>query len=134
MPTDIARYSIELFKPGGEGAGIEEILDRHADLKIARSIYRTRVEEYPGRLTCFVTTLRCWPEAISRSHDSSGLLVTTISDGGRGDHRRDRRRGDGVFVARSAGSGRVGRRPHLGGARPQAASDSEHLGRGAATA
>jgi hypothetical protein len=50
MPTDIARYSIELFKLGGEGAGIEEILDRHADLKIARSIYRTRVEEYPGRL------------------------------------------------------------------------------------
>ena len=50
MPTDIARYSIELFKPGGEGAGIEEILDRHADLKIDRSIYRTRVEEYPGRL------------------------------------------------------------------------------------
>jgi hypothetical protein len=44
------RYSIELFKPGGEGAGIEEILDRHADLKIARSIYRTRVEQYPGRL------------------------------------------------------------------------------------
>ena len=30
MPTDIAKYSIELFKPGGEGAGIEEILDRHA--------------------------------------------------------------------------------------------------------
>jgi hypothetical protein len=39
MPTDIARYSIELFKLGGEGAGIEEILDRHSDLKIAsRSI------------------------------------------------------------------------------------------------
>jgi hypothetical protein len=50
MPTDIARYSIELFKLGGEGAGIEEILDRHADLAIARSIYRTRVGEYPGRL------------------------------------------------------------------------------------
>jgi hypothetical protein len=50
MPTDIARYSIELFKLGGEGAGIEEILDRHADLESARSIYRTRVEEYPGRL------------------------------------------------------------------------------------
>ena len=39
MPTDIAKYSIELFKPSGEGAGIEEILDRHADLKVARSIY-----------------------------------------------------------------------------------------------
>jgi hypothetical protein len=48
MPTDIARYSIELFKPGGEG--IEEILDRHADLKTARSIYRDRVAQYPGRL------------------------------------------------------------------------------------
>ena len=50
MPTDIAKYSIELFKPGGEGAGIEEILDRHADLKVARSIFRTCVEQYPGRL------------------------------------------------------------------------------------
>jgi hypothetical protein len=39
---------IELFKPGGET--IEEILDRHADLKTARSIYRTCVEQYPGRL------------------------------------------------------------------------------------
>jgi hypothetical protein len=48
MPTDIAKYSIELFKPGGEG--IEEILDRHADLKTARSIYRDRVAQYPGRL------------------------------------------------------------------------------------
>ena len=37
MPTDIARYSTELFKLGGEGAGIEEILDRHADLKIERA-------------------------------------------------------------------------------------------------
>ena len=50
MPTDIAKYSIELFKPGGEHAGIDEILDRHADLKVARSIYRARVEQYPGRL------------------------------------------------------------------------------------
>ena len=48
MPTDIARYSIELFKPGGEG--IEAVLDRHADLKTARSIYRKCVEKYPGRL------------------------------------------------------------------------------------
>jgi hypothetical protein len=48
MPTDIARYSIELFRPGGEG--IQEILDRHADLKAAQSIYRDRVAQYPGRL------------------------------------------------------------------------------------
>ncbi len=34
-PANADRHcnSIELFKPGGEGAGIEEILDRHADLK-----------------------------------------------------------------------------------------------------
>ena len=38
MQTDIAKYSIELFKPGGEGTGIEEILDRHADLNTARAV------------------------------------------------------------------------------------------------
>jgi hypothetical protein len=48
MPTDIARYSIELFKPGGDG--IEAVLDRHADLKTALSIYRDRVAQHPGRL------------------------------------------------------------------------------------
>jgi len=31
MPTDIAKYSIELFKVEGEHAGI---VDQHADLKI----------------------------------------------------------------------------------------------------
>ena len=35
MPTDIAKYSIELFKPDGEA--IEEILGRRADLKVAQS-------------------------------------------------------------------------------------------------
>jgi hypothetical protein len=53
MPTDIARYSIELFKLGGEGAGIEEILDRHADLAIARSIYRIRVDTRLHVALCF---------------------------------------------------------------------------------
>ena len=48
MPTDIARYSIEIFNQGGEG--IEQTLARHADIKVARSIYRTSVDQYPGRL------------------------------------------------------------------------------------
>jgi hypothetical protein len=48
MPTDIARYSIELFKQGGEG--IEQVLGRHGDIQAARSIYRISVEQYPGRL------------------------------------------------------------------------------------
>ena len=34
----------------GEGAGQEEILDRHDNLTVARAIYRGRVAQYPGRL------------------------------------------------------------------------------------
>jgi len=41
MPTDIAKYSIE-FKQGGE-VSRRERLDRHADLKVARSIYRAQI-------------------------------------------------------------------------------------------
>jgi hypothetical protein len=48
MPTDIARYSIELFKE--DGKGIEQILGRHANIKVAGSIYRTCVDQYAGRL------------------------------------------------------------------------------------
>jgi hypothetical protein len=44
------KYSIELFKPGAGGAGLEEIPDRHDNLTIARAIYRGRVAQLPGRL------------------------------------------------------------------------------------
>jgi len=44
------KYSIELCRRGGEGAGIEEVLDRHDSSTVARAIYRGRVEQYPGRL------------------------------------------------------------------------------------
>jgi hypothetical protein len=44
------KYSVELFKEGGEGAGQEEIIDRHDNLTIARAIHRGRVSQYPGRL------------------------------------------------------------------------------------
>ena len=44
------KYSVELFKAGGEGAGQEEIIDRHDNLTVARAIYRGRVLQYPGRL------------------------------------------------------------------------------------
>jgi hypothetical protein len=68
MPTDIAKYSIELFKQDGEG--IEEILDRHDDLTTAWAIYRGFVKQYPGR-SCFAIMLGSWPDAIGRSRDSS---------------------------------------------------------------
>jgi hypothetical protein len=48
VPTNIARCSVELCKQDREG--IEQNLDRHADPKVARSIYRTSIEQYPGRL------------------------------------------------------------------------------------
>ncbi len=48
MPTDIARYSIELFKQGEEG--IEQVLGRRADVRGARAIYQISVNQYPGRL------------------------------------------------------------------------------------
>ena len=75
MPTDIAKYSIELFKVGGERAGIEEVLDRHADLKVARSIYRDRVEQYPGRL---INALR-WRSDPSPER-SAGAAIALIAD------------------------------------------------------
>ncbi len=44
------KYSVELFNEGGEGAGQEEIVDRHDNLTVARAIYRGRVAQYPGGL------------------------------------------------------------------------------------
>ena len=44
------KYSIGLFLPGGEGAGNEEILDRHNSSTTARAISRGRVEQFPRRL------------------------------------------------------------------------------------
>ena len=32
------KYSVELFKEGGEGAGQEEIIDRHDNLTVARAL------------------------------------------------------------------------------------------------
>ena len=50
MSEPDGKFSIELFKPGGEGAGIETVLDRHDSLMVASALYRGRVEQFPGRL------------------------------------------------------------------------------------
>jgi hypothetical protein len=57
------KYSVELFKEGGEGAGQEEIVDRHDNLIVARAIYRGRVSQYPERLV----KLRNRARVLSRS-------------------------------------------------------------------
>ncbi|MGC2075080.1 MAG: hypothetical protein WA728_03410, partial [Xanthobacteraceae bacterium] len=44
------KYTIELCRPGGEGAGIERVFERQDDLTIARKLYRTISKEYPDRV------------------------------------------------------------------------------------
>jgi hypothetical protein len=44
------KCSIELFRDGGEGAGVERILVRRDDLTTARALYRTAAFTYPERL------------------------------------------------------------------------------------
>ena len=44
------KYSIELFRDGGEGAGIEKILVRHDSLAVSRALYKAAVLNIPERL------------------------------------------------------------------------------------
>ena len=44
------KYTIELCRPGGEGAGIERVFERQDDLTIARKLYRTIAKEHPDRV------------------------------------------------------------------------------------
>ena len=44
------KYSIELFRDGGEGAGIEKILVRHDSLNVARALYKAATLNYSERL------------------------------------------------------------------------------------
>jgi len=44
------KYTIELCRPGGEGAGIERVFERQDDLALARKLYRTIATEYPDRV------------------------------------------------------------------------------------
>lgn len=43
-----------------EAPGIEEVVDRHDSLTVARAIYRTRVEQYPG--SCRTIERASWPD------------------------------------------------------------------------
>jgi len=44
------KYSIELFRDGGEGAGIEKILVRHDSLNVARALYKVAALNCSERL------------------------------------------------------------------------------------
>jgi hypothetical protein len=44
------RYSIELFREGGEGEGIETELARENRLDVAHTLYELMCTQHPGRL------------------------------------------------------------------------------------
>jgi len=44
------KYSIELFRGGGEGADMEAVLVRHHSLATARALYKAAVLNHPDRL------------------------------------------------------------------------------------
>jgi len=52
------KYRIELFREGGEGAGIERILACHDDLSTARAVYRWHVLNNQGRLVMLCVRAR----------------------------------------------------------------------------
>lgn len=45
-----ARYTIVLFKEGGEGAGVDMELAHENRLEVARTLYEIMCRQYPGRL------------------------------------------------------------------------------------
>jgi hypothetical protein len=44
------KYSIALFREGGERAGIERMLAHHDDLSTAYSLYKAHIKDNRGRL------------------------------------------------------------------------------------
>jgi hypothetical protein len=49
------RYSIELFREGGEGAGREMVLAHETRLDVARGLFDAMCAQFPGRLICCAT-------------------------------------------------------------------------------
>jgi hypothetical protein len=52
------RYSIELFREGGEGAGVERILVQHHSLAISRALYQAAIKNNPERLVILYDSSR----------------------------------------------------------------------------
>jgi hypothetical protein len=50
MAEHVGKYSIELFREGGEGAGIETVLVRHDSLAVSRALFKAAADKHPGRL------------------------------------------------------------------------------------
>jgi len=61
------KYSVELFREGGEDAGIEATLARHDDLATARALYRWHTLNNPGRLVMLRVRPGYWPAVIANN-------------------------------------------------------------------
>jgi hypothetical protein len=51
-------FSVELFREGGEGAGVEAELGREDSLDAARLLYRQTCSQYRGRLVMLCVRAR----------------------------------------------------------------------------
>ena len=66
------RYSIVLLRDGGEGSGIEVMIDSDDRLDVARSLYEREIMKRPGRLLMLCDRSHMlarsdWPDASKRS-------------------------------------------------------------------
>ena len=57
------KYSIELFREGGETEGVERVLATHNDLASAKKLFLFMVGAFPGRLIMLFDR----PRVVSRS-------------------------------------------------------------------
>jgi hypothetical protein len=57
------KYTVELFRDGGEHAGIERVLVQHHSLATSRALYKAAVKNNPERLVI----LRDWSRILERS-------------------------------------------------------------------
>jgi len=78
------KYSIELFRAGGEGAGIEKILVRHDSLTVARTLYKVAALNCSERLIMLydrARVLACsdrlWVEPGVGGNDSCSTVGST---------------------------------------------------------
>ncbi len=69
------RYTIELFRDGGERAGIERVLVQHHSLATSRALYRAAVKNNPERLVILSDRSRI----LARSDQPETTASTTPS-------------------------------------------------------
>ena len=67
------KYTIELFRDGGERAGIERVLVQHNSLATCRALYKAAVKNNPERLVVLCDRARI----LERSDQPETTLSTT---------------------------------------------------------